>query len=144
MTRWQEWLAAPWAGEVAMLALSLVAVLVVARAVRWLGLGSDYQRIADAAHAIRLAEEAECGFGGVEADVDTAGYAAIVRNAAGGMMLVRSHGNHFAARRLYPGVAARLDRERLIVDCGDARFGAVALDLGKRAPVVASSFRRLV
>ena len=44
---------------------SLVAVLFVAWLVGRLGLGAD-PRIEDAAHAIRLAEEAEAGFRGIE------------------------------------------------------------------------------
>lgn len=44
---------------------SLVAVLFVAWLVRRLGLGAD-PRIEDEGHAIRLAEEAEAGFRGIE------------------------------------------------------------------------------
>ena len=59
---------------------SLVAVLFVAWLVGRMGLGAD-PRIEDAAHAIRLAEEAEAGFGGTEVARDRAGFAAIVRMA---------------------------------------------------------------
>ena len=55
------------------LAGSLVAVLFVAWLVKRMGLGAD-PRIADAAHAIRLADEAETGFGGVEVARDRAGF----------------------------------------------------------------------
>lgn len=128
------WRALPVAG-------SLLAVLLLARAVRWMGLGLGYNRITDAAHAITLAEQAECGFGGVVADVDAAGYGAIVRNAAGAMMLVRVHGNRFAARRIDTGFTARLDRNRLMLACGDAHFGSVNLDFGDQAGVIASRMR---
>ena len=73
------------------LGASLVAVLFIAWLVRAMGLGAD-PRIEDAAHAIRLAEEAEAGFRGTEVARDRAGFAAIVRNAEGRMMLVRAHG----------------------------------------------------
>src|SRR3546814_5890242 len=53
---------------------SLVAVLFIAWLVGKMGLGAD-PRIADEAHAIRLAEEAEAGFCGIEVARDRAGFA---------------------------------------------------------------------
>ncbi len=133
-----------WALLVAPLLLSLVAVLLMARAARWFGLGSDYERIRDEAHAIALAEEAECGFEGVAADVDAAGYGAIVRNAAGAMMLVRAHGNRHAARRIDAGFTARLDRNRLMLLSPERAFGPVELDFGPRTAVIASRLRTVL
>ena len=75
-------------GDLIQLGASLVAVLFVAWLVEKMGLGAD-PRITDADHAIRLAEEAEAGFKGVEVARDRAGFAAIVRNAGGRMMLMR-------------------------------------------------------
>lgn len=123
---------------------SLIAILLLARAARWMGLGLDYQRIADPAHAIALADEAECGFGGIAADVDAAGYGAIVRNAAGAMMLVRVHGNRFVARRLDRQFAVRLNRNRLQLASGESSFGSVDLDFGDQAGIIASRMRTLV
>lgn len=123
---------------------SLVAVLLLAKTARWMGLGATHEQIVDEAHAIALAEEAECGFDGVSADVDAAGYGAIVRNAAGAMMLVRAHGNRFAARRIDPGFTARLDRNRLWLQSGERSFGAVELDFGNRAGVIASRLREVL
>lgn len=120
---------------------SLVAVLLLAQVARWMGLGEGYEKIADEAHAIALAEQAECGFDGVSADIDAAGYAAIVRNAAGAAMLVRAHGNRFAARRIDKGFTARLDRNRLWLASSERTFGAVELDFGPRAGVIASRMR---
>ena len=94
------------------LGASLVAVLFIAWLVGKIGLGSD-PRIADAAHAIRLAEEAEAGFGGVDVARDRAGFAAIVQNAEGRMMLVRAHGNFFAARPVDASVEGRHDKDSL-------------------------------
>ena len=124
------------------LAGSLVAVLFVAWLVKRMGLGAD-PRIADAAHAIRLADEAETGFGGVEVARDRAGFAAIVRNAAGQMMLVRAHGNHFAARPVDAGVVARLDKNFLVLTTPDRTFGSVTLQLGKEAGMWASRMREI-
>lgn len=123
---------------------SLVAVLLLAKTARWMGLGATHERIADEAHAIALAEEAECGFDGIAADVDSAGFGAIVRNAAGAMMLVRAHGNRFAARRIDPGFTARLDRNRLWLQSGERSFGGVELDFGTRAGVIASRLREVL
>lgn len=123
---------------------SLVAVLLLAQVARWMGLGATHERIRDDAHAIQLAEEAECGFDGVAADVDAAGYGAIVRNAAGAFMLIRAHGNRFAARRIDRGFTARLDRNRLWLQSGERTFGAVELDFGARAGVIASRLREVL
>jgi hypothetical protein len=121
---------------------SLVAVLFLAWLVGRIGLGAD-PRIADATHAIRLAEEAEAGFYGVEVARDRAGFAAIVRNAEGRMMLVRAHGNHFAARPVDASVIGRLDKEFLTLTTSERTFGAVTLQLGKEAGMWASRMRSL-
>ena len=124
------------------LGASLVAVLFIAWLVGKIGLGSD-PRIADAAHAIRLAEEAEAGFGGVDVARDRAGFAAIVKNAEGRMMLVRAHGNHFAARPVDASVEGRLDKDFLTLTTPEKTFGAVTLQLGKDAGMWASRMRDL-
>lgn len=123
---------------------SLIAVLLLAQTARWMGLGATHEQIVDEAHAIALAEEAECGFDGISAEVDAAGYGAIVRNAAGAMMLVRAHGNRFAARRLDKSFTARLDRNRLWLQSGERSFGGVELDFGPRAGVIASRLREVL
>jgi hypothetical protein len=120
---------------------SFVAVILLARVARWMGLGVTHERIVDEAHAIALAEEAECGFDGIAADVDAAGYGALVRNATGATMLVRAHGNRFAARRVDASFTARLDRNRLWLHSGERAFGSVELDFGARAGVIASRLR---
>ena len=130
-----------WLVPVIQTGLSIIAVLGIVALTRWMGLGSGYERIRDERHAIALADEAECGFDGVAADVDAAGYGAIVRNRAGAMMLVRAHGNRFAARRITPAFVARLDRHRLWLDSGERRFGAVMLDFGPRAGTIAAGLR---
>ena len=122
---------------------SLIAILLLAQAARWMGLGSDYNRIIDESHAIRLADDAEYGFDGIAADVDAAGYGAIVRNATGAMMLVRVHGNRFAARRIDRSFTARLNRNCLSLVSPEMAFGQVDLDFGNQAGVIASRMRTL-
>lgn len=130
------------AAELIQTGVSLVAVLFVAWLVKTIGLGAD-PRIADADHAIRLAEEAEAGFGGVEVARDRAGFAALVRNGEGRLLLVRAHGNHFAARPVDAGVVARLDKNFLVLTTPDRTFGSVTLQLGKEAGMWASRMREL-
>ena len=60
-----------------------------------------------------LRSYAEAGFAGTEVAPDRAGLSAIVRNAEGRMMLVRAHGNHFAARPVDAATVGRLDKEFL-------------------------------
>ncbi len=121
---------------------SLVTVLFVAWLVGRIGLGAD-PRIADADHAIRLAEEAEAGFRGIEVARDRAGFAAIVQNAEGRMMLVRAHGNHFAARPVDASVIGKLDKDFLTLTTPERTFGAVTLQLGKDAGMWASRMRNI-
>ncbi len=121
---------------------SLVTVLFVAWLVGRVGLGAD-PRIADADHAIRLAEEAEAGFRGIEVARDRAGFAAIVQNAEGRMMLVRAHGNHFAARPVDANVIGKLDKDFLTLTTPERTFGAVTLQLGKDAGMWASRMRNI-
>ncbi|WP_447765232.1 hypothetical protein [Sphingopyxis panaciterrae] len=125
------------------LGASLLAVLFIAWLVGKMGLGAD-PRIADATHAIQLAEEAEAGFHGIEVARDRAGFAAIVRNGEGRMMLVRAHGNHFAARPVDASVEGRLDKEFLTLTMPEKTFGAVTLQLGKDAGMWASRMREIV
>ena len=126
--------------ELIQLGASLAAVLFVAWLVGKIGLGAD-PRIEDADHAIRLAEEAEAGFKGVEVARDRAGFAAIVQNAEGRMMLVRAPGNFFAARPVDASVEGRLDKEFLTLTMSERTFGAVTLQLGKDAGMWASRMR---
>ena len=128
--------------DVIQLGASLLAVLFVAWLVKKIGLGAD-PRIEDAAHAIRLADEAEAGFNGSEVARDRAGFAAIVRNAEGRMMLVRAHGNHFAARPVDAATIGRLDKDFLTLTTPEKAFGAVTLRLGKEAGMWASRMRDL-
>ncbi|MGQ3102309.1 MAG: hypothetical protein ACT6Q5_14910 [Sphingopyxis solisilvae] len=128
--------------ELAQLGGSVVAVLFVVWLVKRMGLGAD-PRIEDDAHAIRLAEEAEAGFRGIEVARDRAGFAAIVRNVDGRQMLVRAHGNHFAARPIDGAVIGRLDKDFLTLTMPEKTFGAVTLHLGKDAGMWASRMREI-
>lgn len=122
--------------------VSLAAISGVAWLVKKLKLGAE-PRIVDDAHALRLAEEAEVGFDGIEVGRDRAGYSAIVKNAEGRMMVIRVHGQHFAARMIDERVVIRLDKEFLILNVPERSFGSVTLKLGKGAGVWAARMREL-
>lgn len=124
------------------LAASVAAVLLLALAARWLGLGGDI-RIRDEDHAGRLAGEAVWGFSAVDVGLDRAGIGALLRDAKGRVMLLRRHGVHFAARLLDHHGNVRLDRNFLSIGIGEPGFGTVTLDLGTQAQVWAASLRRL-
>ncbi|MBS0481897.1 MAG: hypothetical protein JSR96_07020 [Proteobacteria bacterium] len=128
--------------ELAKLAVSLVAILLVGWIVARLRLGSDV-RLQGEAEARELARAALCGFEPVEVALDRAGIGALLRDARGQVVLLRRHGAMFAARPLDTHAHARLDRTRLTIGTDDRHFGAVTLDLGEEAQIWASSLRRL-
>ena len=105
---------------------SLVAILALAGLAWWMRLGGNPELDSDAA-VVRAAGEVEDGFTPVASTCD--GKAALARDAAGRIMVIKCHGNRFAGRVLGLGAVARIEASRLIVDPGEARFGTVALNL---------------
>lgn len=120
-----------------LLAGSLVAIVAMTLVAHWLGLGAE-PRIADADHARRLADEAHCGFQAVDVAIANDEKAALLRDRAGRVMMLRPHGNHFVARLLDPSISVRLERGRLILSFAETMFDEVALDLGEEAAAWAS------
>lgn len=112
---------------------SLIAILFLAWLSARLGLGAE-PRIRDEHHARELADDALCGFTSTDIAIDRGGAAALLRDEAGRVMLVRRHGAHFAARLLEPSATIRLEGGRLVVATSERRFGTAALDLGATAP----------
>jgi hypothetical protein len=121
---------------------SLFAVLLLVLVAWRMGLGGD-ARIRSEHDACALADEALCGFTPTAIGIDRAGCAALVRDAAGRVMLIRRHGAHFAARLLDSHAHARLDRNFLTIGTAGTGFGSVTLDLGDQAQVWAGSLRHL-
>jgi hypothetical protein len=122
--------------------LSLAFVLALYGFARALRLGGDV-RIADAAHAARLAAAAVPGFVAHEIVLDRARIGALVRDNAGRVLLIRRHGARFVGRELTSHAGIRLDRHTLTLDTGDRLFGTLTLDLGAEAQIWAASLRRL-
>ena len=109
---------------------SLLAILALAGLAWWLKLGGAPALDSDEA-VRRAAGEVEDGF--TPAATAHGGKAAIARDAAGRIMVIKRHGNRFAGRVLGPGTTARLRRDlgqtAVEVDCGEVRFGKVFLDI---------------
>lgn len=119
-------------GQALQLIGSLAAILVLAGIAWMLKLGRC-TRIESAQHAMALAHDADSGFDAVDAAVSRDGACAIMADAAGRIMVLRSHGAQFAGRVLEPGTATRIDGESLTVTPADQRYGPVTLDLGEHA-----------
>jgi hypothetical protein len=111
---------------------SLVAILALVGLAWWMKLGGS-PALSSSEDVSRAAGEVVDGFAPVAESRDVAGRAALARDAAGRIMVIKRHGNRFAGRILGPDAAARLWRDQgstgLEVDCGEARFGKVFLDL---------------
>ena len=129
--------------QVATTLVSLVMILGLYALARSLRLGGD-QRIADADHAKRLAEETWPGFAATEVTLDRARIGALVRNAEGRVMLIRRHGARFVGRELTTHDGIRLDRHTLTLETGDRQTGTLTIDLGADAQIWAASLRRLI
>lgn len=111
---------------------SLVAVLALAGIAHWLGLGGDVRLDAETVDDL----VSEQGFVATETVLDRAGMAALARDDANRVMLVRRHGAHFVAHPVADASAARLDHRFLTL-------GKTTLDLGDNAGIWAAHLRRL-
>ena len=83
-------------------------------------------RLEDEAHARSLAQEVPGGFDAVAVALDQSARAALLRDAAGRIVLVAPSGAHYVARLLAPGTTAIRDGESLAVS---ARGFATNLNL---------------
>jgi len=115
-------------GQALQFAGSLAAILALAWLVRRLGMGHA-QPLDSEDKARRAASEVEDGFEPVACTLDDEGRAALLRDAAGRIMVLRAHGAHFAGRILQHGADARIMGSVLIVDPAERQFGAVSLHI---------------
>jgi hypothetical protein len=121
---------------------SLLAVLALGWLARAMGLGQD-ARLNDAAHALRIADEGQYGFVGVDVALDLAGYSALVKDADNRHVLIHSKGGHFVTRRLQLPIGGRLDQKLLTIDLLQPDFEPVTLNLGEKAQYWASGLRHV-
>ncbi|MGB7418379.1 MAG: hypothetical protein WA918_04305 [Erythrobacter sp.] len=120
---------------------SLIAILLIVALVKMMRLGPKL-RIDDEAAVAKAAGEVEDGFVPVRTSIARMRHAALARDTDGRIMLIKRHGNRFAGRILGRGAKAREVVDALIVECGDARFGEVRLQLTD-APYWADAINRL-
>jgi hypothetical protein len=107
---------------------SLVAILALAGLAWWMKLGGTPRL--DGEEAVRRAAgEVEDGFTPVAHVCDAEGAAALARDSAGRIMVIKRHGNRFAGRVLGPGAAALVAGGQIEVVPGETRFGTVFLTI---------------
>lgn len=107
---------------------SLVAILALGGLAYWLKLGPA-PRLTDEAAARRAAEEAVSGYEPVAIGIDREGRGAVMRDAAGQILLLRAHGVHFAGRILTPEARAYRSDTALVIDTAEKRYGSARLVL---------------
>jgi hypothetical protein len=128
--------------ELIKLAGSVIAILFLAWLARYWKLGGDV-RIRSDEQARSIANEIIYGFDPVDIAIDKAGIGALMRDTGGRHLLVRRHGAMWAGRLLDNHSQTRLDQNFLTVGTGEKTFGAVTLNLGKRAQYWAAGLRHL-
>lgn len=107
---------------------SLAAILALAGIAWWLKLGPA-PRLADDAAARAAADEAVSGFDAVAIGLDSKGRGALLRDATGRVLLLRTHGVHFAGRILGPDANTEVFDRTIVIDTGERRYGAARLEL---------------
>lgn len=119
---------------------ALIGIIGLALFSRLLGLGEE-ARIVNEDHALAVGEEIDGSFEAIDVAVDRAGYAALLRDADGRILLIRAHGGHFVGRILGHPFKAQLNRDMLTLEPDDPMFGPVTLKLGMAASIWASRLR---
>jgi hypothetical protein len=107
---------------------SLAAILALAGLAWGLKLGGE-ALLGDDERVRQAAGEVEDGFSPIAIARDTTGSAALARDAAGRIMVIKRHGNRFAGRMLGPSAAAWVAGGQIEVVPGEARFGTVFLTI---------------
>ncbi len=107
---------------------SLVAIGLLAALTHWLKLGPTPKLVTEQ-DARNAADQVHDGFQAVEIGIDQAGKGALLRNAAGQVMLLRAHGSHFAGRILPSNARMELSQDGLIINSAEKRFGTTQLQL---------------
>ncbi len=119
--------------ELLQFAGSLVAILALAGIARALKLGGEPKLVQDD-DARGAASEAVEGFRPVAISRDREGRGAILRDAAGRVLVLKPHGNFFVGRVLTAAARARLgSTSALEIDSGERRYGKVSLDIDDAA-----------
>lgn len=117
------------APEIVVFGGSLFAIMTIVLFARWLGLGGN--PILDDEGSARVATEVEDGFEPNRISISRTKDAALIRDHAGRVMVIRRHGNRFVGRLLTRAACAREEVDALVVDPGpdETHFGKVRLRL---------------
>ncbi len=107
---------------------SLVAIVLLAWFASALKLG-DKPKLASHSEAARAAGEVADGFTPIESAIAHDGAGALLKDANGQIMLLKTHGVHFAGRILSGEASATASDGMLIINTGEARFGSAQLAL---------------
>ncbi len=108
--------------------VSLAAILVIYAIARMIGLGGK-PLLKDDDAVRQAAGEVVDGFEAQRISIGRGGKAALAKDDAGRIMVIKLHGNRFAGRVLTGGAKVREEVDGLVVDCGESTFGAVRLSV---------------
>ena len=117
-----------WTGQLIQFGGSLLAILALAGLAAWMKLGGS-PRLSTEAEVREAAQEVEDGFDVSRFAISRDQRAALARGADGRILLLKLHGNRFAGRILTSQSFAITQRETLIVNSGEKRYGCVELRL---------------
>lgn len=111
---------------------SLVAILALFWLTRLMRLGGTPSLGSDEDVRTAAAEVAD-GFEAQRISIARGGRAALARDEAGRIMLIKLHGNRFAGRILTDRARVSEKVDLLEIDCGETGFGMVSLSLDDAA-----------
>lgn len=120
---------------------SLIAIFALAGLAVLLKLGGR-PKLSDPNCVALAAGEVVDGFEPVRSSIARDGAAALAKDEAGRIMVIKRHGNKFAGRVLTSAASVREEVDALIVDPHETQFGRVRLTLSD-APYWADAINRL-
>lgn len=118
--------------QILIFAGSLVAILLLTGFAALLKLGGS-AALGDESAVRHVIGEIADDFESVDFALDQGGGAALARDSAGRVMLVKRHGNKFAGRILGPAASVQVDGDMLKVFSGERRYGMVELTIDDAA-----------
>jgi len=108
--------------------VSLIAILALYALAKGLRLGGE-PHLSNEESVRFAANEVDDGFVGERIAIARNRDAALARDEAGRIMVIKRHGNRFAGRILTSQARVHEEVDAIIVECGDSRFGKVKLSL---------------
>ncbi|GMN02290.1 hypothetical protein MTsPCn3_10200 [Erythrobacter sp. MTPC3] len=118
--------------QILIFAVSLAAIFALTGLAVMLRLGGQ-PLLSSSDDARRAASEVVDGFDPSRLAIAKSGDAAILQDSAGGVMVIKRHGNRFAGRILTAGAKADCDGDRMSIRTGERQFGTVTLEVNDAA-----------